>query len=91
MAIAIGHDGSTLYAGTWSDGLYRSLDRGDTWSQLVGPPNPFVRRLASVVPAGETPLTCDLLYAGTANGLFVRNMAGFVDYRIHLPVVYRDW
>ncbi len=80
-----------LLAGTWGDGLWRSLDGGATWRHLPGPPNPFVRKLQSVVPAGHTVTSCELLLAGTNGGLFVRNLATAVDYSVYLPFAGQEW
>ena len=56
---------STLYAGTWGGGVYKSVDDGLTWTPSnQGMENSFVYTLA-IDP--QTPTT---LYAGTDQGVF---------------------
>jgi len=90
-AIALNHDGSVVYATAWGDGLWRSTDGGFDFVHLPGPPSPFVRQLELVVPPGSTPASCELLYAGTSGGLYVRNLARGGDHSVYLPAIARDW
>jgi len=39
--------GDTLLVGTFRNGIYRSLDRGESWTQLDGIPHPLVTSLAT--------------------------------------------
>lgn len=86
MTMAITADQTKLYAGTWGDGLRLSRDAGETWTAIPGPPSLFVRRLATVVPKDFQAGQCELLFAGTDRGLYVRNMAQAVDHQIFLPL-----
>jgi hypothetical protein len=90
MAMAITADETKLYAGTWGDGLWLSRDAGETWGMIPGPPSLFVRRLVTVVPKDFQAGQCELLFAGTDRGLYVRNMAQAVDYRIFLPMAAQE-
>ena len=61
-AVAITDDG-TLFASTFLGGVYRSTDRGDTWSEVlnVGLDNPFI---PSLLVEGSS------IYAGTDDGVY---------------------
>lgn len=95
LALTAGSDSvpndRVLYAGTWGDGLWRSLDGGGTWHHVPGPPNAFVRKLQIVVPAGRTAASCELVLAGTNGGLFARNLATARDYSVYLPHGAKEW
>jgi len=53
----------TVYAGTYGDGVFRSLDGGDTW-QAIGPADAFGLALAI------DPTSPSKVYVGTQNGVF---------------------
>jgi hypothetical protein len=86
-ALALTTSEQVVFAGSWGEGLWRSADGGGTWRMVPGPGPGFIRHLASVVPDGRAPSECELLYAGTETGLFVRNMARARDYSLALPLV----
>ena len=71
-ALALVRAGSsmTLYAGTWGHGLYRSSDRGNTWSNVKDKPS-LIKTLA-VLPSSN-----QVLYAGSyKEGLYQSNDGG---------------
>jgi hypothetical protein len=88
-SLAVTSNDLVVYAATWGDGLWRSGDGGATWSVVPGPPDSLVRHLANVVPKGQSASACELLFAGTEGGLFVRNMARAQDHTVVLPLVMR--
>lgn len=58
------HRAGTLYVGEWTEGLFRSLDGGQTWAQ-IGRGLPFKRDRASVLNALRADLDRPgVLYAG---------------------------
>lgn len=61
-AIALAPSNPKIIAAVALDGVYRSLDRGDTW-QLISPPHhPEIKNLQSVAIDPQNP---DVIYAGT--------------------------
>jgi len=64
FAIAIApSDGSRLYVGT-DHGVYRSLDHGEHWEALLGPPG-----VDSILALAVDPEDADVVYAGSEAGL----------------------
>jgi hypothetical protein len=56
---------NNLYAGTWGDGVYRSIDGGGKWTKIsTGLADPWISEL---VIDSQTPST---LYAGTQGGMY---------------------
>src|SRR5512146_2696672 len=56
---------TTLYAGTVGHGAFKSINGGNTWSEInTGLMNHFVQALA------VDPVTPTILYAGTNGGVF---------------------
>ena len=64
------------FASIWGDGLHMTRDHGRTWRRLHQPEGtaPYFQALLAIVPAGRTPLQCELLFAGDSEGLWVRNV-----------------
>ncbi len=64
------------FASIWGDGLHMTLNHGATWRRLHSPEGaaPYFQALLAIVPAGRTPLQCELLFAGDTSGLWVRNV-----------------
>jgi photosystem II stability/assembly factor-like uncharacterized protein len=63
---------NTLYAGTWSDGVFKSTNDGEDWRAVnTGLSNRYVHILA-IAPLlpGTDPTTSVVLYAGTDRGVF---------------------
>ncbi len=73
--VAGGMDSTNLFAGTWGDGVFRSSDEGETWTQVnEGLIDSYVITLA-VIPSSIDP-TQSNLFAGTNLGLFVSTNNG---------------
>ena len=65
LLVVPGARSSTLYAGTWGHGVYRSRDGGDTWRPRSAGGGRLIKALAALPSLDET------LYAGTfEEGLF---------------------
>ena len=63
----------TVFAGTWGHGVYRTWDRGNTWTQVnTGITNPYIRTLA-ISPNYHSDNT---ILAGTDSGVFKSTNAG---------------
>jgi len=57
--------GDSIFAGTQGDGIYRSSDRGDTWTK-TDPDNPLLTGTLVFTFCTKD----DALYAGAANGIY---------------------
>ena len=64
------------FASVWGSGLHMTQDHGASWQHLHAPEGapPYFQALLAIVPSGRTPLQCELLFAGGADGLWVRNV-----------------
>lgn len=79
------------YASGWGRGLLYTIDGGLTWRGVPGPVdegNPdagkFIEALAAVTPRG-VPGDCELLVAGGADGVWLRNVAPLTYHSVYLP------
>jgi len=82
------------YASVWGDGLFVTSDGGDSWTRVPAPTatTPYFEALLALVPEGRAPLQCELLFAGSPEGLWVRNVAPSAARftSLLLPLVARD-
>jgi photosystem II stability/assembly factor-like uncharacterized protein len=69
-AVAAGLAGKTLYAGTWGHGVYRSSDRGSSWTR-VGPDRRRLVKALAVLPSSDR-----TVYAGTYSEGLLRSTDG---------------
>jgi photosystem II stability/assembly factor-like uncharacterized protein len=96
------HDASTLYAGFQF--VYRSTDKGATWTKISADltdnnprqmgVNPSAIPYQSITQLAESPLTKGLIYAGTDDGnLHVTRDGGAAWTNIggHLPMAMKKW
>lgn len=62
QAIAVARDAAhTIYAGTWKDGLFKSIDHGNSWQSVLSAPSPDIRSIKTGI---QHP---NLVYAATSN------------------------
>lgn len=62
QAISIANDSkNSIYAGTWKDGLHKSIDKGKTWERILTIPSSDVRSIRTGIQ------TLSLVYASTSN------------------------
>lgn len=69
QAISIASDHS-IYAGTWKDGLFKSIDDGTTWNKLHNVPSSDIRSIKTGI---QTPL---LVYASTSSFGVIKSIDG---------------
>jgi hypothetical protein len=76
-----------VYAGTYGEGVWASYDGGNSWHQMPSLPDAasYVYSLTLFTPEGED--DCQVLYAGTNDGVWARVVTSF--YTIYLPLVYK--
>jgi hypothetical protein len=86
MAIAVNpRNPEFVYAGTFGEGIWASYNGGHSWHIMSGLTSE-VYSLTLFTPAGED--DCQVLYAGTTNGVWARAVTSFcISY---LPLVYKD-
>ncbi|MBA3769043.1 MAG: hypothetical protein H0X08_00805 [Blastocatellia bacterium] len=68
---------NTMYLGT-SNGIYRSLDRGISWTALTAPKKPPVRKAASKRPTAPAKKTTTAVAAASATPGFIPALTGTV-------------
>ena len=82
---------ATVYVGLYGiDGLRVSDDGGSSWRKLVeaSPEPDYIMSLLDLVPQANP--SCELLFAGTIDGLWVRNV-NMPIRQIFVPVLYRNY
>ncbi|HUI30987.1 MAG TPA: T9SS type A sorting domain-containing protein [Candidatus Acidoferrales bacterium] len=68
-----GPDSTVIFAGTWGDGVFRSLDQGETWTQInAGLADLYINTLAVI----RSRTNQSELFAGTNFGLFISTNDG---------------
>jgi hypothetical protein len=86
MAIAVNpRNPEFVYAATFGDGVWASYDGGDSWHRMSGLTSEMYS-LTLFTPEGEG--DCQVLYAGTTDGVWARAVTSF--YTSYLPLVYKD-
>jgi hypothetical protein len=88
LAIAINpRNPEFVYAGTYGDGVWASYDGGDSWHRMPEPTGRanFVFCLTLFTPEAED--DCQVLYAGTTDGVWARTVTSF--YTLYLPLVHK--
>jgi hypothetical protein len=86
MAIAVNpRNPEFVYAGTYGEGVWASYDGGDSWCRMSGLTSE-VYSLTLFTPEGKD--DCQVLYAGTTDGVWARAVTSF--YISYLPLVYKD-
>lgn len=61
QAVAVATDkNNTIYAGTWKEGLYKSIDQGASWQRVITAPSPDIRSIKTGI---QHP---NLVYAATS-------------------------
>jgi len=86
LAIAINsRNPEFVYAGTYGGGVWASHDGGHNWYRMPGLAGgaSFVYSLTLFTPEGEG--DCQVLYAGTTDGVWARTVTSF--YILYLPLV----
>lgn len=82
QAISIANDSkSTIYAGTWKDGLFKSTDHGKTWKRDKNIPSSDIRSIQSGI---QTPL---LVYASTSAFGVLKSIDGGETWKRNDPKV----
>jgi len=76
-----------IYAGTLGDGVWASHDGGHNWHEMPGLTGDAARvySLSLFTPAAED--DCQVLYAGTTDGVWARTVTSF--YTLYLPLVHK--
>jgi len=89
-AVAASAAPGRAFAGTWGRGLYATQDGGRTWRRvpLPAPRGEHVGALLALVPQGATPASCELLFAATPDGVWVRNAARMELATAFLPIAF---
>jgi len=88
FAIAINpHNPEFVYAGTYGDGVWVSYDGGHNWHRMPGLTGGLVYSLTLFTPEGED--DCQVLYAGTTDGVWARAVTSF--YTSYLPLVHKGY
>ena len=88
LAIAINpRNPEFIYAGTYGDGVWASHDGGHSWYQMAGLTGgaASVYSLTLFTPEGQG--SCQMLYAGTINGVWARTVTS--SYTLYLPLLYK--
>jgi hypothetical protein len=88
LAIAINpRNPEFVYAGTWGGGVWVSYNGGHNWHRMPGLTGDASRvySLTLFTPEGED--DCQVLYAGTTDGVWARGVTP--DYTSYLPLVYK--
>jgi len=77
-----------VYAGTYGDGVWASYNGGDTWHKMDGLRDgaAFVYSLTLFTPEGDD--GCQVLYAGTTDGVWARTVTPF--HALYLPLVHKN-
>src|SRR5919199_36933 len=97
------HDPRRVYAGTFDDGVYRTLDGGQTWEQVGDaiphrrglpspppgpfPPRPWTSHVRWIAPHHRDP---DLLFVGIELGGVMRSRDGGATWEDRKPGTYHD-
>jgi photosystem II stability/assembly factor-like uncharacterized protein len=76
---------TTLYAGSWGDGVFKSTNGGGNWSAI----NTGLTNTDAIALAID-PATPAILYAGTGGGGVFAIQQMDVRGRIYLPLIRRD-
>ena len=80
QAISIASDAkNSIYAGTWKDGLHKSIDKGKTWRRLFTMPSPDVRSISTGI---QTPT---LVYASTSTFGIIKSIDGGKSWKRNKP------
>lgn len=88
-ALAFGAtDTSRVFASGYNEGLFVSRDRGVTWLPLPVPVEQ--QRFYDALHVLRATEACELLLAGSADGLWARNLTPPVAATIYLPLSLRD-
>ncbi len=77
--IVVNHQNpSTVYAGTFSDGVFKSTNGGESWTPSNGPNSPASQQLTvkSVVVMAMDPQNPAIIYVGTTSGFFKSSDGG---------------
>ncbi len=83
MAVAINpRNPDFVYAGTYGDGVWESYNGGESWHRMSGLSGQ-VYALTLFTPEGGD--DCQMLYAGTTDGVWARTVAPF--YTLYLPLI----
>ena len=80
QAIAISnHNDNIIYAGTWKDGLYKSIDKGSSWNRITAVPSSDIRSIKTGV---QTP---SLIYAATSSFGVIKSADGGLTWERNDP------
>lgn len=80
QAIAIAKDASkSIYVGTWKDGLFKSVDQGETWEKVITIPSSDIRSIQTGI---QTP---QLVYASTSSFGVIKSTDGGATWRRNDP------
>jgi RNA polymerase sigma factor (sigma-70 family) len=82
--------GTTLYAGTWEGGVFRSKDKGDSWTQIN---TGLIAQLGGreMIPhVNELTVMGEVLYAGTMAGVFRSEDKGDSWTLINVGLTYKS-
>ena len=72
---------STIFAGTWKDGLHKSIDAGRTWARVESAPSSDIRSLKTGI---QTP---GLVYAATSSFGVMKSIDGGATWQRNHPTV----
>ena len=70
---------NTIYAGTWKDGLHKSIDAGRTWTRVESAPSSDIRSLKTGI---QTP---GLVYAATSSFGVMKSIDGGATWQRNDP------
>lgn len=92
-AVAASAAPNRAFAGTWGHGLRATADGGRTWQALPMPSagGNYISALLTMVPSDHTVASCELLFAATPDGVWVRNASRLELSAVYLPVLHRDY
>lgn len=80
QAIAIAQDvTNSIYAGTWKDGLFKSIDKGQTWKRVLKIPSSDIRSIQTGI---QNPL---LVYASTSSFGVIKSIDGGETWKRNAP------
>jgi len=82
QAIAVANDAAnSMYAGTWKDGLFRSVDDGKTWKKIIQAPSSDIRSIKTGI---QTP---KLVYASTSSFGVIKSVDGGNTWKRNKPEI----